>query len=241
MDSKVINKAIHKNKYHFVIAQIDAIVKTINSIRQRCRPRKFPILESHDDSKTSNTTTVIKRQKGRPRKSPLESWDDSKIKVPRAQSHKTKTKVVQKQHNYSLRRQQLNPNLENRVTRNDVIEQKVTQQAIANSHLPNNSNNNQLQTQKQNSSEMQADKGKTQNTPPKSPGKCPLSFRTYLSPNNEDNNPPPQQEEPTTSNTTLDKAIRDVFSSTLIAAMTNRDSVLREIASSRTMNADAKQ
>ena len=57
----------------FVIAQIDAIVKTIIAIRQRGRPRKFPILESHDDSKTSNTTTVIKRQRGRPRKTPQES------------------------------------------------------------------------------------------------------------------------------------------------------------------------
>ena len=214
-------KPINMYDEDFVIAQIDAIVKTINAIRQRGRPRKFPILESHDDSKTSNTTTVIKRQRGRPRKTPLESRDDSKIKVPRAQSHKTKTKVVQKEHNYSLRRQHFNPNIENRVTRNDVIEQKVTQQTIAKSHLPNNSNNNQLLTQKQNSSEMQADKDEMQNTAPKSPGRCPLSFTTYLSPNKEDNHPPPQQEEQTTSNTTLDKAIRDVFSSTLIAAMTN--------------------
>ena len=213
----------------FVIAQIDTIVKTINAIRQRGRPRKFPILESHDDSKTSNTTTAIKRQRGRPRKTPLESRDDSKITVPRAQSHKTKTKVVQKEHNYSLRRQHSNPNIENRVTRNDVIEQKVTQQAIAKSHLPNNSNNNQLLTQKQIFPEMQTDKDEMQNTSPKSPGRCPLSFTTYLSPNKEENYPPPQQEEQTTSNTTLDKAIRDVFSSTLIAAMTNRDSVLREI------------
>ena len=186
-------------------------------------------MESHDDSKTPNKTTIIKRQRGRPRKTPLESRDDSKVKVPRAQSHKTKTKVVQKEHNYSLRRQHFNPNIENRVTRNDVIEQKVTQQAIANSHLPNNSNNNQLLTQKQNSSEMQADKDEKQNTPPKRPGRCPLSLTTYLSPNKEDNHPPPQQEEKTTVNTTLDKAIRDVFSSTLMAAMTNRDNVLREI------------
>ena len=213
----------------FVIAEIDAIVKTINAFRQRGRPRKFPILESHDNSKTSNTTTVVKRQRGRPRKTPLESRDDSKIKVPRAQSHKTKTKVVQKEHNYSLRRQHSNPNIENRVTRNDVIEQKVTQQAIAKPHLPNNSNNNQLLTQKQNSPEMQADKDEMQKTSPKSPGRCPLSFTTYLSPNKEENHTPPQQEEQTTSNTTLDKAIRDVFSSTLIAAMTNRDSVIREI------------
>ena len=213
----------------FVIAQIDAIVKAINAIRQRGRPRKFPTLESHDGSKTSNITTVIKLQRGRPRKSPLESQDDSKIRVPRAQSHKTKTKVVQKQHNYSLRRQQFNPNLENRVTRNDLIDQKISQQAIKKSHLPNNSNNNQLLTQEQNSSEIQADQDRTQNTPPKSPGKNSLSFTTYLSPSKEDNKTLPQQEEPTTSNTTLDKAIRDVFSSTLIAAMTNRDCVLREI------------
>ena len=52
----------------FVIAQIDAIDKTINVIRQRDRPRKFPKLESHDDSKTSNTTTVTKRPRRRPKK-----------------------------------------------------------------------------------------------------------------------------------------------------------------------------
>ena len=33
----------------FVIAQIEAIVKTINAIRQRGRPRKFPNLEPQDD------------------------------------------------------------------------------------------------------------------------------------------------------------------------------------------------
>ena len=38
----------------FVIAQIDAIVKTINAIRQRGRPQKFPNLELQDDSKPSN-------------------------------------------------------------------------------------------------------------------------------------------------------------------------------------------
>ena len=104
-------KTISMYDEDFVIAQIDSIVKTIIAIRQRGRPQNFPILESHDNSKTLKTTIVIKRQRGRPRKSPLESRDDSKIKVPRAQGHKTKTKVVQKQHNYSLRRQQFNPNL----------------------------------------------------------------------------------------------------------------------------------
>ena len=126
------------------IAQVDAIIKTINVIRQRGKSRNLPILVSYDDSKTSNTPTVIKRPRGRLTQLSLQSRDDSKIKVPGAQSHKTKTKAVQKQHNYSLRRQQISPKLENRVTRNDLIEQKVKNQAIAKSHLPINTNTNQL-------------------------------------------------------------------------------------------------
>ena len=113
----------------------------------------------------------------------------------------------------------MEPNLEYRVTRNDVIEQKVTQQAIAKSHLPINTNNNRSLTQIQNTLEMQADQEPTTSTPPKSPAKSPLSFTTYLSPNKEETTT-------LTANSTLDK---DVFISTLIAAMTNRDSVLREI------------
>ena len=105
----------------------------------------------------------------------------------------------------------------------NVIEQKVTQRAIAKSHWPINTNNNQSLTQIQNTLEMQADQNPTMSTPPKSPAKSPLSFTTYLSPNKE------QIITPSTTNTTLDKSIKDVFSSTLIAAMTNRDSVLREI------------
>ena len=192
----------------FVIAQIDAIVKTTNVIRQRGRPRKFPTLESHNNSKTSNTTTVIKRPRGRPRKLPLQS---------KCLEHNV---VRQKQHNYSLHRQKVNPNLENHVTGNDVFKQRVTQQAIAKSHLPINTNTNQFLTQKQISLEMQAEQDSTQNTPQKNPGKSPLSFITYLSPSKEDK---------TTSDTMLDKTIRYVFSSTLIAAMTKRDIVLREI------------
>ena len=190
----------------FVIAQIDAIVKTINAIRQRGRPRQFPHVESQDDYKPPNKTSIFKRPRGRRRKLPLQSQDDSKIKVPRTQSHKTKRKDTPKQNNYSLRKQPIKPNLENRVTKNDVIEQKATEQAIAKSHLPINTNNNQSLTQIQNTLEMQTDQDPTTSTPPKSPTKNPLSFTTYL-----------------------DKAIKDVFISTLIAAMRNRDNVLREI------------
>ena len=104
--------------------------------------------------------------------------------------------------------------------RKDVIEQKVTQQAIAKSHLPINTNKNQLLTHKQFSLEMQAEQEPIQNTPPSNPGKTQLSFTTYLSPSKEDK---------TTSDTMLDKAIKDVFNTTLIASMTNRDIFLREI------------
>ena len=65
-----------------------------------------------------------------------------------------------------------------------------------------------------------------QQTPPTSPAKNPISFSTYLSPDKEDR--------PTKVDTQLDKAIREVFSSTLIAAMTNRDAVLREIRDCKT-------
>ena len=116
----------------------------------------------------------------------------------------------------------MEPNLEYRVTRNDVIEQKVTQQAIVKLHLPINTNNNRSLTQIQNTLEMQADQDPILSTPPKSPVTSPLSFTTYLSSNKE------EKTTTSTANTTLDKAIKDVFSSTFIAAMTNRDSVLKE-------------
>ena len=65
----------------FVLAQIEAIVKTINAIRQRGRPQKGPNLETQDDSKPSNQTSIIRCQRGRPRKLPLQSQDDSRVKA----------------------------------------------------------------------------------------------------------------------------------------------------------------
>ena len=60
-------KPISMYEEDFVIAQIDAIVKTIIVIRQRGRPRKYPNLELQDNSKPSNKTSIIKRPRGRPR------------------------------------------------------------------------------------------------------------------------------------------------------------------------------
>ena len=65
-----------------------------------------------------------------------------------------------------------------------------------------------------------------QQIPSTSPAKNPISFLTYLTPDKEDR--------PTKIDSQLDKAIRDVFSSTLIAAMTNKDSLLREIRDRKT-------
>ena len=81
----------------FVIAQIDAKFKTINEIRQRGRPPKLPKLEQQYDSKQDfKQNDSNQTPKSRPRKLPLQSRADSKIKVLGAQSHTTKTKAVKK-------------------------------------------------------------------------------------------------------------------------------------------------
>ena len=88
------NKANPISRYDedFVIAQIDAIKQTIYAIRQRGRPRKTDKLESFNDSKAPSTKPKIKRQRGRPRKLPLQSQDNSKIRCLehkiRRQNHK---------------------------------------------------------------------------------------------------------------------------------------------------------
>ena len=58
--------------------------------------------------------------------------------MPRAQSHKTKPQALQKLQNYSLRRKQELPNIENHVRIHKAKLPKVTQQTSAKAHLPNN-------------------------------------------------------------------------------------------------------
>ena len=217
------NKAKPISRYDedFVITQIDAIKQTIYAIKQRGRPRKPDKLESSNDSKALITKPEIKRQGGRPRKLPLQSEDDSKIKVPRAQSHKTKPQTLQKLQNYGLRRNKELPNIENHVTIDDATLQKVTQQNSAKVHLPNNLATDKSLPKSNSIFEVDKKQPTIQRTPPTSPAKNPISFSTYPSPDKEDR--------PNKVDTQLDKAIRDVFSSTLIAAMTNRDADLREI------------
>ena len=217
------NKAKPISRYDedFVIAQKYAIIQTINAIKQRGRPRKLDKLGSPDDSKALNKRPETKGQRGRPRKLPLQSQDDSKIKVPRTQSHKTKPQAVQKLHNYSLRRKQELPNTENHETTDAANLAKVDQQTIAKAPLPNNSATEQSLLNSTNNFDMSKQQSPSQQTPSTSPAKSPISFSTYLSPDKDDR--------PTKVDSQLDKAIRDVFSSTLIAAMTNRDSVLREM------------
>ena len=150
----------------------------------------------------------------------MQSQDDSKIKVPRTQSHKTKPQAVQNLHNYSLRRKQELPNTENHETTDAANLAKVDQQTIAKAPLLNNSATEQSLLNSTNNFDMSNQQSPSQQTPSTSPAKSPISFSTYLSPDKDDR--------PTKVDSQLDKAIRDVFSSTLIAAMTNRDSVLRE-------------
>ena len=173
------------------------------------------------NSKSLITKPEIKRQRGRPRKLPLQSQDDFKIKVTRAESHETKPQALQKLHNYSLRRKKKLPSIENHVRIDEAMLLKVTQQTSAKAHLPNNLATDQSLLNYNSNFEMNQQQPSIQQTPPTSPTKSPISFSTYLSADKEDR--------PTKTDSQLDKAIRDVFSSTLIAAMTNRDSALREI------------
>ena len=179
-------KPIIRYDEDFVIAQIEAIKQTIYAIKQRGRPRKPDKLESSNDSKALITKPEIKRQRGRPRKLPLQSKDDSKIKVPRAQSHKTKPQTLQKLHNYSLRRNKELPNIENHVTIDDATLQKVTQQNSANACLPNNLATDKSLPNSNSNFEMVKKQPTIQQTPPTSPAKNPISFSTYLSPDKED-------------------------------------------------------
>ena len=139
-------------------------------------------MESLDDSKALTKKPEIKRPRGRPRKLPLQSQDDSKIKVSRAQSHKTKPQAVQKLHNYSLRRKQELPNTENHETIDAANLTKVEQQTIAKAHLPNNSATEQSLLNSKHNFEMSNQQPSSQQTPPTSPAKDPISFSNYLSP-----------------------------------------------------------
>ena len=174
------NKAKPISRYDedFVIGQIDAIIQTINAIKQRGRPRKLDNLESLDDSKALTKKPEIKRQRGRPQKLPLQSQDDSKIKVPRAQSHKTKPQAVQRLHNNSLRRKPELPNTENHGTKGAANLAKVEQQTIAKAHLPNNSATEQSLLNSKHNFEMSNQQSSSQQTPPTSPAKSPISFST---------------------------------------------------------------
>ena len=64
-------KPISRYDEDFVIAQIDAIIQTINAIKQRGKTTKTRNLESLDDSKALTKNPEIKRPRGRPQKLPL--------------------------------------------------------------------------------------------------------------------------------------------------------------------------
>ena len=133
---------------------------------------------------TSNVGSNIKRPRGRPRRLQLQSRDDSTIKVLGAQSHTTKTQTVNKQSLNNLRGEQNTPNLENCVTKDDVMRPKFTQQAIAKSLLPINSI--KLLPKHSNSTKMEPQHITSQNNPPNIPAKSSHSFSTYLSPNKDE-------------------------------------------------------
>ena len=75
------NKAKPISRYDedFVTEQMDAIIQTINAIKQRGRPRKLDKLESSDDSKALIIKPEIKRQKAT-----LENYTCNRRTIPKS-------------------------------------------------------------------------------------------------------------------------------------------------------------
>ena len=164
---------------------------------------------------------------------PIRTKPTQSSSIPNFQRKKLKRTETQKllnPHNYSLRNKHKNNNNQERYADNDVIQNKLTtQHTLSKPHLPillppvqqpalisNNSNLNNVD--KSNETSLS-----------KSPPKSNFSMSYFLIPQKS----PIQDSQPSSSNNPKDreltKAIQGIFNTQLIAAMINRDTVLREV------------
>ena len=231
---------------NFIIAQIDIIKDTFHIIRKRGRPKKqsntntqHNTKTAHNESNVTKTNTLqsphdsnqsrnyqTKRQRGRPRKTKVESSNESTQLKNNTDKHRTNTNKLQTNLNYNLRSSHKTFQPQINKTKNDVINKtQDTQQTITEAHLPINTTILKQPNFKQ-ANEMEHTTNKPNSATVKSPAqKTPLSMRNYLSPT-------PKQDEhhPTSSSDDqLQKQLESIFNQQLIAAMINRDTVLREI------------
>ena len=236
---------------NFIIAQIDVIKETLKILRKRGRPKKHNnnttqhitktthngynaiepnTMESSHDSNTPRNYQP-KRQRGRPRKTKVESSNDSTQTRSINDKRSTFTNKFQKTNKYNLRNShkifQPQPN----ETNYDVINNKQdTQQTNTQAHLPINTaiSKQQFNSNKHlnSANEMENTTNNPEITTTNSPvQKTLFSMRNYLSPT-----PKQEDHQPiTTANDQLLNQLDSIFNKDLIAAMINRDTVLREI------------
>ena len=178
----------------------------------------------HDSNQSLNYQT--KRQRGRPRKTKVESSNESTQFKNNTNKRRTNSNKLQRNLNYNLRSSHKTFQPQINISNNDVINNtQDTQQTITEAHLPINTAILKQPNFKQ-TNEMEHTTNKPNSATIKSPTqKTPFSMRNYLSPT-------PNQDEhhPTgSSDDQLPEELESIFNQQLIAAMINRDTVLREI------------
>ena len=231
---------------NFRIAQIDIIKETFHIIRKRGRPKKQSITNTqpntkttHNDSNVTKTHTLqsphdsnqsvnyqTKRQRGRPRKKKAESSNESTQFRDNTEKCRTNSNKLQTNLNYNLRSSHKTFQPQTNISNNDVINNtQDTQLTISEAHLPINTAVLKQPNFKQ-TNEMEHTTNKSNSATIKSPTqKTPFSMRNYLSPT-----PNKDEHHPTSSSDDqLPQELDIIFNKQLIAAMINRDTVLREI------------
>ena len=193
---------------NFIIAQIDVIKETLKILRKRGRPKKHNNNTTQHNTKTthngynaiepnrmesshdSNTPRNYqpKQQRGRPRKTKLESSNDSSQTRSNNDKRSTFTNKLQKTNKYNLRSSHKTFQPQPNETNHDVTNNKQdTQQTNTQAHLPINT---AISKQQSNSSkhlnsanEMENTTNNLEITTTKSPVQKKLfSMRNYSSP-----------------------------------------------------------
>ena len=186
--------------------------------------------ESLNDSTLININNKHTRQRGRPRKAEKELQNSHKKSQDTSQKHVTKTIKPYTAINYNLRSAQNSNNTDFNTANYDVrTNQQFAHNTKSQAHLPfflPSTQQPHFITPKNSAQQMDNPTNEKTNTTTGSPSpKKALSMTNYLSPH-------PKQ--PTIGTTPeneeqLPKPPDDIFNTKLIAAMTNRDTVLREV------------
>ena len=235
---------------NFKIAQIDVIKETLHILRKRGRPKKqnnnntqHNTKTTHNDSSVTKSNTMessqdsniplnyqTKRQRGRPRKTKVESSNESTQTKNNTDKDGTSLDNLIKNTNYNLRSSHKTFQPQLNKTNNDVTNNtQDTQQTITQAHLPINTamlKQPNLHKQLKLTNQMEHTTNNPNRGTVKSPKqKTQFSMRNFLSPTPKQDDRHPT----TTANDELSKQLESVFNQQLIAAMINRDTVLREI------------